>query len=268
MPLPPREGAESPAPGRGQQVGRHFDAGDQKREEAMKNQNLPKWKPEETIRLGFAMHEEASRCQADLAPRVDAALLATLLADSFELRDVAAGTCSARASGRAATLAQRHAIRKGAALVSAVRGAIRRVHRTDKAVQRKFGVGLVVQYLVPSVLASLQVILAAAGQCPAETAAAGITDADLVAVREARDALSTADEHQERSRLGARQATAQRRSRQLRVEQSVARILAAAGIVFRDRPDVLARFTAIVPTRTKRVRAPDVGPADSPPQPG
>ncbi len=233
----------------------------------MKNKNLPKWKPEETVRLGFAMHEEASRHQTDLAPRVDAALLATLLADSLELRDASAGASGARATSQAATQAQKHVLRKGGALIAAVRNAVRRVHHPDKALQRKFGVGLTVQQTVPSVLAGLQVIVAAAEEYPAETTAARITDADLAAVRAARDELSSADEHQERSKVSARQATARRRATQLRVQESVARILAAAGIVFRDRPDVLARFTAVVPTRSKRLRASDVRPVDSPAPP-
>jgi hypothetical protein len=219
----------------------------------MSDNEALKWKTEETIRCGLAVHDLALTHREELEPRVGAAAIDGLGTDVAELRDDAAGAVSSRADRRASTLDQNEALRTGAGVVGAIRIAVRHVHSADKALQGEFGVGVAVNdRSVPSVAAGLQIVLDAAARHPDETRAAGILDADIEKARNARAALVSADVTQEGRKLGAREATARRRATQRRVQTGIDRIVAAATLAFVDRPNLLAKFTSLVPSRPRR----------------
>jgi hypothetical protein len=232
-----------------------------------------KWKTEETIRCGRAVYELAVAHRADLEPRVGAATIDGLATDVDELRNTAAGALSSRADRKASTLAQNDALVSGAAVVSAIRAAIRQSHAENRTLQADFGVGMpVYARSVPSVVGSLRMILDAYEQNPDAARAAGILEPDVERAREALSALSAADYTQEGRKLSAKQATARRRATQLRVQAGIARLVGAAHVAFMDLPELVAQFTALIPTRPGRVRkdapavpvappSPPVGPA-------
>jgi hypothetical protein len=253
MEVLPRTRPDGRVEGRGQEGdGPHRRAAEEG-ESTMSESETLKWKTEETIRCGLAVHELAVTHREELEPRVGAATIDGLGTDVAELRNDAAGAVSSRADRRSSTLDQNEALRTGAAVVAAVRSAIRHVHPADKALQGEFGVGVAVNdRSVPSVAAGLQIVLDASARHPDETRAAGILDADIEKAQNARAGLATADATQEGRKLGAREATARRRATQLRVQKGIDRILAAATLAFVDRPSLLAKFTSLVPSRPRR----------------
>jgi hypothetical protein len=190
-----------------------------------------------------------------------------LRADLDELRSDAAGVHSSRADRRASTLDQNGALAGGALVVAAIRTAIRQVHPCAPALLGDFGVGMpVFVRSVPSVVGSLRVVIDAVGKHPDEARAAGIIDRDVAKAEEALACLTTADAVQEGKKVGAREATARRRATQLRVQNGIARIVAAAHLAFLDRPDVVQKFTSLVPSRPHRARG-STGPTDAAPTP-
>ena len=220
-----------------------------------------KWKTEETIRSGLGIHELAVTYREALEPRVTAAIIDGLRADLDELRSDAAGAVSSQAVRKAATLDQGTALQFGSAMVSAMRAAIRQVHPLDKALQRDFGVGMpVFVKSVPAVVGSLRTVLDAAEQHPDATRAAGIIEDDVRKAQDALASLTSADVTQESRKLGAREATARRRATQLRVQKGIGKIVGAACLAFLDKPDVVAKFTSLIPSRTRRSRKPAPSP--------
>jgi hypothetical protein len=222
-----------------------------------------RWKTEETIRCGLSILELCACYLGDLEPRVGAVTISGLRAALDELRNTAATAISSRAARRASTLDQDAALRKGAGVVWAFRGAIRQAHRSNKALQRDFGVGVPIAIKsIASVAGGLRTVLDAAAHHPEELRAAGLVDADVAKARETLTALTVADVTQEGRKVGSREATATRRTAQVRVQAGVSKIIAAARLAFVDQPAVLAKFTSLIPTRPRRSPKPVPAPAE------
>jgi len=219
----------------------------------MEQNKKPAWKIEETITSGTEAHELATRFKPELEPRLGAGVIDGLGADTQELRGNASDAASTRVGAKAATLDEGTALRNGALIVAAVRATIRRTFAADKAIQRSFGVGAPVNAnSIGSVAAGLRIVLSAADKNPEAAREAGILPADLDDARTALAALVTADQDQAGHKLTAKQATARRAATQLRVEAAVLKIVGVATLAFRNRPDVLAQFAAVIPSRSHR----------------
>jgi hypothetical protein len=222
------------------------------------SENLrPKWAIEAAVSAAVSMHEEALSFQSDLAERIDAGLLARIIADAAELREDAAAAESSRADRKSATMTQAVALDVGATTVAAVRTAIRRAYPNDKALQREFGVGRsLTTHSVGSVVAGLRTILDAAAANPDRTRGAGIIPRDTEEAQAALDGLVVADRAQDQHKVAAKAATARRLATQLRLEANLGKLLAAVAVGFRNRPDVVARFESLIPARPHRSAKP------------
>jgi hypothetical protein len=231
----------------------------------MADVRTPKWQQEVAFRVALEVVELARR-HRELDSRLNGAVEA-LTADADELRKAISATLSTRAEQRSATARQRRTARRACRKVSAFRRAMRWARPNDRALHRRIGVGVRLDVgKVGSVAAALQTALDAAAQLPEAVEEAGVTPEDLEALRLTLDALLSADASQEASKVGAKQATAQRDEVQLRVEAAVGKVLAAAALVFHDRPAIAAAFAAVVPGEGNgKVKASAGTEADRPP---
>ena len=223
----------------------------------MSNARRPKWGLEEAVSAAFSIHEEALKLQTELESRLDAGILDGLLSDTNELRNDGAVALSKRADRKAATMTQAAALALGTATVVAMRTAIRRAFPDDKPLHRELAVGRKVSpHAVGSVVAGLRTVLDAVAANPEKTRAAGILPQDIEDAQRALAALLAADQAQDQHSVSAKEAMARRTATQLRVEAAIGKVLAAAAVAFRKRPDVLARFESLVPSHEHRARRP------------
>jgi hypothetical protein len=222
-------------------------------EDVVSKRSRPKWAIEAAVSAAVSLHEEALLHATELSPRIDAGLLAGLLTDADALRSDAAVVATRRADRKSATLSQDAALRIGYELIVGVRTAVRRAYPDDKALQREFGVGEKLDAdAVGSVASGLHTVINAIAANPERARSAGLLPADQTQAQGALDALTAADHDQDRRSVSAKDATARRVATQLRLEASIGKLLAAAAIAFCDRPAVLARFEALIPSRPHR----------------
>jgi len=208
----------------------------------------PKWQQEVAIRVAVEV-VELVRQHPELQPRLGGAI-DRLAVDAEALRNAVSAMSSKRAERKSATARQYSAAERGARQVRAFRRAMRLARPRDSALHRRFGVGERLDVgKVASVAAALQTALDAAPQDPEALAEAGVLPKDLEALRASLDALLGADSWQEATKVGSKHATAERNRVQLRVEAGIGRLLAAAVVVFHDRPAIAAAFEAVVPGR-------------------
>ena len=218
----------------------------------------PKWRQEVAYRAALGVIALARRYRV-LDARLNGALDA-LETDVDEMRAAISATSSSRAARKSATAGQRDATRRGWRQVRAFRRAMRLAHPRDRALHRRFGIGeRINEKKVGSVAAALQMVLDAAAQEAEAVREAGVVAEDLEALKATLLALLSADSSQETRKVDAKGATARRGEVQLKIEAAIGKVLAAAAVVFRDRPEVAAEFEAIVPGHgPRRVEAPKV----------
>lgn len=208
------------------------------------------WRIGVAIRVGEAAFQLAADHRTELDARLPAGLIDGLGADVATLRGTSAGAKAARAGKRSATLTQNDAAREGNELAMSIRTAVRNGEPSDRAFQKAFGVGeRVSSHKVASVEAALETILRAAEANPERTRAVGIFPEDLDEVRRVRAALSTADASQEVRTVSSKVATSDRDEAQRRVQRSVKRIVGAAAVAFRGRPELARLFADLIPSR-------------------
>jgi hypothetical protein len=222
----------------------------------------PKWSVAEGIRTGIGMFELSSGYADILNPRLDAGRIEGLGADVGVLRGDNQKSLSALLEKNSSTEAQDKMIGTGCWLVSSVREAIRRRYARDPEMKDLFGIGHPVnQKSVEAVARAMQGIIDGADKKPEAVREAGILPADIDEIRAVRMALVSADTDQEGKKLSAKDATAKRVATQLRVEEAVDRIYGAAKMAFRDQPEILAKFEAVLPKSPKASKSKKTAPA-------
>ena len=192
--------------------------------------------------------------RSDLEPRLAAGLIDHLAANVAAFDGKRAQASNAPVALKAATRTQDAASSAGFALVSGVRRSLARLPSATKADKKAFGVGEPLRKgSVPQVLAGLDALLAAAADRTAVARAAGLLPADLDGARALRVQLAGADTTQSTLKVTKSSATAARNVLAAEIAADVDAVLAAASIAFHARPDVAARFDAVVPGKARKV---------------
>lgn len=215
----------------------------------------PKWPIARISDIANGTLALTAEFRADLEPRLAAGLIDHLAANLAAFDGKRAQASNAPVALEAATRTQDAASAAGFALVSGVRRSLARLPSATKADKKAFGVGeRLSSRSVPQVLAGLDALLAASAERTAVVRAAGLLPADLEDARSLRAQLSGADDAQSTLKATKTSATAARNALAAAIALDVDAILAAASIAFHARPDVAARFEAVVPGTGRKTR--------------
>lgn len=216
-----------------------------------RRQQRSKWPVARLGEVGNGALEIMDEYRAELEPRLAAGLIDGLRADVAAFDGKVSAAKRAPAELRALTLDQNAAARAGHAFVVAVREAITRAGGT--AGERKtFGAGLRIHARsVGDVHAGLDAILDGAAKFPELARRAGLLEADLTAARALGASLAGADAVQKRKKEGRKTPVARRTGIARRIEAAVDAIISVALVRFFARPEVAARFRALVPSRRR-----------------
>ena len=164
----------------------------------------------------------------------------------------AAGQPVRLGSQKGATVALETLLERAATRTAAVRGAIMRKHPNHRELHEVYGVGLRSATAgVKHALAAIDAALKGATDFPVETAAAKILERDLVGLRELRVSILEADRVQEGAKSGKKGGTVVRDDLLRQATANIDDILNAAEMEFADEPDLLKRFTDVIPTKKK-----------------
>ncbi len=214
-----------------------------------------KWSSAVVTRVGRAALVLAQQHEAVLAPRLAAGLVDGLSADLDVFEGKRAQVPVARETLRSATQAQNEVAKQAQTFLVAARAAI--IRSGASASQRAgFGLKLPVEpRRVASVVAALEAFLGGAAQAPEATRTAGLLTADLAEAQRLLASLLSADATQETKKETRKESTAERNQAQARIERAIDSIIGAARIAFLSRPDVTARFVALVPSSPRKPRA-------------
>jgi hypothetical protein len=211
----------------------------------------------DTVRFGSEFYSLCDEYRTLLEPRCEPGAIDGLKADLARLGAKQEAAVNIRVDKKALRLGQEQQLATGAGLISLMRNIVRTRYPADKELQKKFGVGEALNHsAVDSVAAGLRKVAEALELNAASARAAGILPEDVVLVTATYEALTSKNQNQEEKKVSSKQATALRNETHLRVERTIATLYAIAQFVFRDEPQILARFTgALPPTRTARARA-------------
>jgi hypothetical protein len=167
----------------------------------------------------------------------------------------AAGQPVRLGSQRGATVAVEILLERAATRTAAVRGAILRKHPGHAEMHEVYGVGLRSATAgVKHALAAIDAALKGATDFPTETAAAKILERDLVGLRELRVSILEADRAQEGAKAGKKGGTVVRDDLLRQATANIDDILNAADMEFAEEPDILKKFTDLIPTKKKTAK--------------
>jgi hypothetical protein len=216
----------------------------------------PKYEPEEDLQMGEQTLELAKKDKAKVQPRLEAGILEGLGEDLGHLREGSGNAAVLRAQKVAKTRTQNENVARVVTLVQATRNAAKAAG-LGKAVLKAMGVGRKINPgLVKSVRAAAAMVVEAYGTHTAEMRRAGILPEDIDALIGTAGSLEAADSQKEQAKVASWQGTEARKAAQLRVEQAVGLILAAAELALSEDPARLALYRAVVPSAPKGRKAP------------
>ena len=154
------------------------------------------------------------------------------------------------------TGSQNEALKAAAKWCLALRDALKK-GRAPEAVKKAAGVGMIFPNRGVSVaVASLNAVLETYERFPDVYRTCGVLPDDWTEGRSRLAALQSADAEQEGEKTKKKETTQGRIVLRLRIEGTVDRIIGAAGIAFKDQPDVLKLFTDLIPASGKKKAAP------------
>lgn len=208
----------------------------------------------EVIQIGWKAVGFLEKYQDKLVSRLPAGLQEGLKADLTGLSGLVADAAEARTTAKGATAGQDTAAENAAAIITGIRGAVRK-SGMPASVGKAYGVGAKVDpRLVRTVLANGAVILERAAKQPEEARAAGVLDTDLAELRTLLQSLATVDEEQERIVAAKPMTTGERNKAARRVLDAVKRVSAAGELAFARDPELRAQFDALDqgPKRTRK----------------
>ncbi|MGV3621878.1 MAG: hypothetical protein ACO1OB_13725 [Archangium sp.] len=196
--------------------------------------------------------------RAQLEPRLAAGLIDGLKADTaaFLGKRVEAG--NALESLKTATKEQNAAIAHVLALLRPARAAVKASTR-EKEKTSAFGISKEIQdTVVKSVIGAAHAFLQGAEKHPELARAAGVLSGDLDTLRALAASLASADQAQEKTKGARKIPTANRTAFQRRIEGAIASISHAGQLAFAAKPEIAARFKALIPgsPRTARKKLP------------
>ncbi len=211
---------------------------------------------ENARRFGEQVIELLKSDRTKIEPRVGAGLIDGLIADLPMLRDSAVGATDARLAKKAATKGQTNAAELLYNLVMAGRAAIK-YNKLDAEVCTRAGVGKTMNLkVVKSVLDGAEMMAQAYTQFPDPLRRAGLLPADIEQIQALRAQLTSVDVAQEAAKLTSKEKTRARNEAHLRVKAAIAAIVGAAELAFVHKPERLALYRALVPTRSAAKKAP------------
>ncbi len=215
----------------------------------------PTWNLEEVIRSGTRLGELSITHRVRLEPRLEAGAIDGFIADHAGLRDAVTGASKSQTIKIAKTQTQDQLAAEGSSLVMTHRDALKAVYPAGSDTLILFGVGKkVLPAKVSTVVTGLETMADAAEKNPELARAAGILPEDVVEMRSVRDALVGTDTDQEKLKGTAKESTATRNARHLRVESAMRKIVGIAGIVFRKEPQIAQAFRDCLPTTPARAK--------------
>lgn len=217
----------------------------------------PKWPIARLADIGNAALALAVEFRAELEPRLDPGLIDHLRANLVAFDGSRSDATNAPAALKVATRTQDAAAKAGYELVAGVRRAIARAPGVSKADHKAFGVGEKIRIgSVPQVLAGLDAIVRSTTERPAIARAAGILPADIEGARAIRLRLAGADGVQATIKETKKSSIASRNALASSISSDVDAVLAAASVAFYARPEVGARFGALVPGKGRKAPPP------------
>ena len=211
---------------------------------------------ENSRRFGEQVVELLKADRPKIEPRVGSGLIDGLVADLPLLRDIAVWVTDARQAKKAATKGQTNAAELLFTLVMAGRAAIK-FKKLDAEVCTRAGVGKTMSLkVVKSVLDGAEMMVQAYAQFPDQLRGAGILPADIDQLQALRAQLTTIDVAQETAKLTSKEKTRLRNEAHKRVKDSIASIVGAAELAFVNKPERLALYRALVPSRSSAKKSP------------
>lgn len=212
-----------------------------------------KMKPNQARRAGEQAAELLKKDQTKLQPRLEAGVIEGLLEDVRLLSNTMSSAITARVQKKAATQAQNDTAVELAALVMALRSAVK-ITGQSAVLRKALGVGRTVSTnSVKSVLAAANMVIEAYANHADEMRASGVLPVDVETVMGLSNALANADQAQEMKKVASKLSTSERAAVQKRVEGALMKIIAAAGLEFaRTDPERVAQYAALIPSKPKR----------------
>jgi len=211
---------------------------------------------ENTRRIAEELVKMSRPDRPKLDPRLKPGIFDGLVADTGLLFEKAVGAGSARQTRKAATKMQSNAAGRLIALIMAMRSTMKR-NRVDGPILTMAGVGKKVNAtVVKSVVEAAEDMAKACNAYPVQVRDAGVLPADVERLFALRAQLTTADSAQEDTKLTAKELTAARNAAHKRVKDAIAAIVGAAELAFVDDPARVARYQALVPTKSAAKKAP------------
>ena len=206
-----------------------------------------KRKPDQTQRAGQQILGLAEKDKAKLEPRLPAGTLVGLKDDVPRLDETVDAQKTARVVKRSATLSQEEL----AVLLSRSLQNLRDVGRLTglpPVVLTAMGVGKQLRPgTVRTVTSGADAMINAYAEHTVALRAAGVLPADIEAITRMRLQLQSVDAAQEQRKLTSKEKTALRNQVQARVEEAIARIVAAATLALADDPARIEMYRAQLP---------------------
>jgi len=200
----------------------------------------------EINQLGIKARDLAKQYDAQLSSRLDAGIVADLIADLAALGESVPAVHGAKEESVTATREQASALEVGYQMVTAVRTNVAR-KKPGKNVTVAYGVGTKTSKLVvKDVKGALNRIIKRAQNKPQEAARLGILPADIASFTAQLAAIEEADQAQEDARAQAPQATKQRNATARRILGAVDNIAGAGIMAFATSATERALFEGLI----------------------
>jgi len=220
----------------------------------------PKWPTSDIPRVGRGALQLATEHRSAVEQRLAAGVIDGLSTDLDAFDGKRSEAARAPEELRTATRTQDAAARTAMDFVSAARFAVTR-NGANAAQRTAFGLKLKPKMeKISSIVAALDSIIDGATRFPTVARSSGLVAADLDSARALRAALVAADAAQETQKEKRKSPTAERKALQQRIEHAVDAIIAAGQLAFVGKPEIAARFRALIPGSGR-------GPAPQPPAP-
>ena len=219
----------------------------------------------ETVRVGTMALAMATQSRGDLEPRLQPGVIEHLAAYLTQVR-AGSGAAATSGLGVAAATADKHvSLEDGVSLVHSIRETVKTNLAGNKVVVKAFGVGTrSATSSTASVVKALKAIVQAAVDYPNEAKLAGVLPADLDEAKAAIVALDAKTTAQTAKQLTTKQLAAAELETQLLIEDSIEKVAAAAGLVYRKEPRKLQPFLDLLPSHSSNKAHPAVTPPAKP----
>jgi hypothetical protein len=226
----------------------------------MPKAGLPKWEQTVDYRVGLAAYELVTKYKKNLEVRLPAGLIEGLKEDLDALGSVGAEKKKGVARVKGFTGSQSEALGRAFTWCVAVRDALKK-GRAPEAVKKAAGVGMLFPNKRVSVcVAAVNAIVETYDRFPEVFRTSGVLPEDMNEGKSLLAALQGADAEQEMEKTRKKDTTKGRNALRIRIEESVDRIIGAAGIAFKDQPDVSKLFTDLTPGTGKKKAVPAAKP--------